>query len=143
MNSPGHRRNILDPEYGAMGAAISDYAEKTEYYYGTQVFSPVPTGGIKTQAMKFDPIEKVGDIFQSTLDGGDVLEKYSIVLTKLSGDGKFSFSKKGKLYPMQIGNLKSETIILIEIKDPTLPNIHYPYWKFKFIPTETLPMIDW
>ncbi len=143
MNSPGHRQNILNPEYGAMGAAISDYSESSEYYYGTQVFSPIPTEGIKTQDMKFDPIVKEEEKFRTTLDGGEVLEKYALVLTKISGDGDFTYSKKGKLYSVQTGNLKTETVILIEIQDPSLANIRYPYWKFKFIPNETLPKIDW
>ena len=143
MDSPGHRANILHKDFSAIGAAISDYADKGGMYYGTQVFAPTPTDEIKTQEMKFDPFQKLGEIYNTTLDGGEVLEKYTLILTKISGESILSTSKKNKLYPIQISNFKTETVILIEIQDLTNSKIRYPYWKFKITPTDSVPKLDW
>lgn len=60
-NSPGHKKNMLDPDVTELGAAVAR-SEKTGYYYAVQVF-----GRAKADAISFKVENTAGEAVEYTL----------------------------------------------------------------------------
>jgi uncharacterized protein YkwD len=62
-NSPGHRRNMLNPDVTQIGVAVAR-SDKTNYFYAVQLF-----GRPKSAAISFQVENPTGDTVPYTLDG--------------------------------------------------------------------------
>lgn len=63
--SPGHRKNMLDPDVTQTGVAVAR-SQKTGYYYAVQLF-----GRPKSQAIKFQVANRSRGVVNYTVDGQD------------------------------------------------------------------------
>lgn len=140
MKSPGHRANILNPEYNVMGAAV-DYSPDSDYYYGTQVFSPQAGG-----AFEYDPftvtLEQTANENQKIrIDAGKKLSSTSVRF--YLGEKVQNSEKQGQIYLISLPqNLKEEKIISIEVKDRDR-DYWYPYWQIRIFSKDEKMQWEW
>ncbi len=139
MKSPGHRANILNPEYNVMGAAV-DYNPEADYYYGTQVFSPHFEG-----VFDYDPftvsLEQTEN--QNPMLKIDSGKKLSNTAVRFYLEGNLQNSEKqDQVHLISLPKDFKEKILSIEVKDRKR-DYWYPYWQIRLYPKEAKMQWEW
>lgn len=146
MNSPGHRRNILNKETHAMGAAVVQNGSRR---YGTQVFSPYTKGGIVTKGnIEVKIVETSKDLIVLSYTPKNMLKKFPAKVVRMNKGDKnaFSFEREEDTYLLTYQRTKNEKnlpMFRIKIKDPDYSHIFYPLCQFRLIEKEDNLGFEW
>lgn len=140
MNSPGHRANILNPEYSTMGAAV-DFSAEADYYYGTQVFSPHSEGHLDYDGFEVGLKTSEDGVSVLTVNSGEKLKNGK--LRFLCNDKVYISSRSGSEHSLAIPkNLKEEMVFSIQIGDRRT-DYWYPHWKIRVFPEQDKIKWEW
>ncbi|HMV77720.1 MAG TPA: CAP domain-containing protein [Leptospiraceae bacterium] len=140
MKSPGHRANILNPEYNSMGAA-ADFNAETEYYYGTQVFSPYADGAFDYDPFSVSLEQKENHNPGIRIDPGKKLSNTSVRI--YLGEKLQETEKQGQTYLLSLPkDIQKEKIISIEVKDRAR-DYWYPYWQIRIFSKDEKMQWEW
>ncbi len=129
MNSPGHRSNILNSNYSAMGAYAQDLGR--EQIYSTQVFASYLKGGVNGSCT-LTGIPKGNDSFVFKLDKIESQKEFSVraVYTD-KPDVVFAKDKiESEGFPVTLTKLDERISIRLELVDPNTADVYYPLCQF-------------
>lgn len=127
MGSPGHRKNILKPDFNSIGGA-AQFRVEGEKFYGTQVFASHARGSISSRDYS---LASIPDAPQFTLAfvPGESLRAFRFRAVD-AGRKPLPLVKSGEAWHLSSGGMQFPSTIRVEVEDDSFPGYFHPLCQF-------------